>query len=198
MKALILIDIQQDFMPNGALPVAQGDQIIPIVNDLIDQYQYIVATQDWHPANHKSFASNHIGKEPFEDINLNGIKQTLWTNHCVQGSQGADFHPDLKTHKISAIFRKGTDAEIDSYSGFYDNHRLKSTGLAGYLKELKITELHFVGLASDYCVYYSMKDALELGFKVKLYEKATRAICHENFQKQKEELLKNDDFEIIE
>lgn len=198
MKALILVDIQQDFMPQGALPVAQADQIVPIVNELMQQYEYIIATQDWHPANHKSFASNHQGKKPLENIILNGIEQTLWTDHCVQGRAGAELHPELQTDKITAIFRKGTNPEIDSYSAFYDNRQLKSTGLKGFLKELKITELHFAGLAADYCVYYSMKDALELGFKVKLHQKATRAISYQNFEKQKEELLKNDDFEIIE
>ena len=197
MKALILIDIQQDFMPNGALAVDQGDQIIPIVNILMTKYNYIVATQDWHPENHISFASNHLDKNPFDTIEINGKPQTLWPAHCVAGSEGADFHKELKTNLITAIFRKGTDNQIDSYSGFYDNHHLKSTGLAGYLKELKITELHFAGLAADYCVYYSIKDALEAGFKVKLYEKATRAISVKNFEKQKKELLKNDDFELI-
>lgn len=197
MKALILIDIQQDFMPNGALPVSEGDQIVPLVNRLMDDYQYVIATQDWHPLNHKSFASNHFSQKVFDVIDLRGVQQTLWPNHCVIGTEGADFHPDLNKEKITAIFRKGTNPDIDSYSGFFDNERLQSTGLCGYLKELKITELHFVGLAADYCVYYSIKDALELGFKVKLYEQATRAISIENFLKQKQELLQNDDFEII-
>lgn len=197
MKALILVDIQQDFMPSGALPVPCGDEIIPIVNSLIPNYQYVIATQDWHPANHKSFASNYPDKKIFDIIELNGVEQVLWSNHCVMGTSGADFHPDLHKENITAIFRKGTNPEIDSYSGFFDNKRLQSTGLNDYLKELKITELHFVGLAADYCVYYSIKDALELGFKVKLYEKATRAISVENYLKQKEELLQNDDFEVI-
>lgn len=197
MKALILIDIQQDFMPNGALPVSEGDQIIPIINELMEEYEYVIATQDWHPENHKSFASNHTNKKVFDVIQWNGTDQVLWPNHCIKGSEGADFHPDLNKNKITAIFRKGTNSEIDSYSGFFDNQRLKSTGLKGYLKELKITELHFAGLAADYCVYYSMKDALELGFKVKLYEKATKAISEENYLKQKQELLENDDFEVI-
>lgn len=197
MKALVLIDIQCDFMPDGALAVPQGDEIIPIVNAIMPHYQHIIATQDWHPEHHKSFASNHFGKKPFDIVIMNGIEQVLWPNHCVAGSRGADFHSDLKTENIGAIIRKGTNPEIDSYSGFFDNNHLQSTGLGGYLKELKITELHFAGLAADYCVYYSMKDALELGFKVKLYENATRAISEENYQKQKKELLQNDDFDIL-
>ncbi|MFA9486483.1 bifunctional nicotinamidase/pyrazinamidase [Moraxella haemolytica] len=197
MKALVVIDIQCDFMPGGALAVPLGDEIIPIVNVLLPKYQHIIATQDWHPKHHKSFASNHLGKKPFDVIIINGIEQVLWPNHCIAGSCGAEFHPDLKTQYFKVIIRKGTNPEVDSYSSFFDNDYVQSTGLEGCLKELKITELHFVGLAADYCVYHSMKDALKLGFKVKLYENATRAISEENYQKQKKELLQNDDFGIL-
>ncbi|GIX41713.1 MAG: bifunctional pyrazinamidase/nicotinamidase [Leptospiraceae bacterium] len=191
MKTLILIDVQNDFMPYGALPVAEGDQIVPVINRIIDKFDLVVATQDWHPKNHISFASNHQGKKPFEVIDLEGFQQTLWPDHCVQGSKGAEFHPDLNTKPIEAIFRKGTNPEIDSYSGFYDNLHKKSTGLAGYLKEKKAEELYFAGLAADYCVYYSIIDAVNEGFKVTFIEDATRAIDKDNFnQKIKKELLK--------
>ena len=131
MKALILVVIQNDFLPKGNLPVPDGDQIIPIVNKIEKQFELVVATQDWHPARHKSFASNHEEKNPFEVIDLNGLEQTLWPDHCVQGTSGADFPDQLNMNRVEAIFRKGTDAEIDSYSGFYDNGHRKSTGPDG-------------------------------------------------------------------
>lgn len=195
-KALIIIDMQYDFIPGGNLAVKGGDEIIPIINNLIPQYELVVATQDWHPANHKSFASQHEGKNVFEVIDLNGLEQVLWPDHCVQGTSGAEFHKDLNFNKVEAIFRKGMNSEIDSYSGFYDNGHRKSTGLSGYLKEKGIEELHFCGLAADYCVYFSMKDALKEGFHVVLHEKATRAIHAENFEIQKKELLENVAFSI--
>ena len=176
MKTLILIDVQNDFMPYGALPVAEGDQIVPIINKIIYKFDLVVATQDWHPKNHISFASNHKDKKPFDVMDLDGFKQTLWPDHCVQGTSGAEFHPDLETKPIEAIFRKGTNPNIDSYSGFYDNLHKKNTGLAGYLREKKAKDLYFVGLATDYCVYYSIIDALKEGFNVYLIEDATRAI----------------------
>lgn len=193
MKTLILIDVQNDFMPYGALPVAEGDQIVPIINKIIYKFDLVVATQDWHPKNHISFASNHKDKKPFDMMDLDGFKQTLWTDHCVQGTSGAEFHPDLETKPIEAIFRKGTNPNIDSYSGFYDNLHKKNTGLAGYLREKKAKDLYFVGLATDYCVYYSIIDALKEGFNVYLIEDATRAIdknLYENHLK-KELLEKN-------
>jgi nicotinamidase/pyrazinamidase len=176
MKTLILIDVQNDFMPYGALPVVEGDQIVPIINKIIYKFDLVVATQDWHPKNHISFASNHKDKKPFDVMDLDGFKQTLWPDHCVQGTSGAEFHPDLETKPIEAIFRKGTNPNIDSYSGFYDNLHKKNTGLAGYLREKKAKDLYFVGLATDYCVYYSIIDALKEGFNVYLIEDATRAI----------------------
>ena len=188
MKALILIDIQNDFIPGGSLEVPHGDEIIPVVNELQDKFDLVVATQDWHPQNHVSFASNHDGKEPFDEIELDDIEQILWPDHCVQNSEGAEFHPDLKTKKVEAIIRKGMDPKIDSYSGFYDNGHKKSTGLAGYLREKNVDELYFAGLAADVCVYFSIKDALNEGFSVTLIEDATRAIDNDKFVEMKKEL----------
>ena len=187
MKALLLIDVQNDFMPGGALAVPEGDQIVPIINKIQHKFDLVLATQDWHPAGHASFASTH-GKDIYELIDLNGIDQVMWPDHCVQGTKGADFHDDLKLDKIEAIFRKGTNPGIDSYSGFYDNAHLKSTGLSGYLKEKGVTELYFVGLAGDYCVAFSVKDALAEGF-TSLIEDATRAIDAEGFEKAKAEIV---------
>ena len=188
MKALLLIDVQNDFMPGGALAVPEGDQIVPIINKIQHKFDLVLATQDWHPAGHASFASTH-GKDIYELIDLNGIDQVMWPDHCVQGTKGADFHDDLKLDKIEAIFRKGTNPGIDSYSGFYDNAHLKSTGLSGYLKEKGVTELYFVGLAGDYCVAFSVKDALAEGFTSFLIEDATRAIDAEGFEKAKAEIV---------
>lgn len=195
--ALLVIDVQNDFLPGGSLAVADGDQVIPVINKLIPQYDLVVATQDWHPANHKSFASQHEGKKMFEEIELNGMTQRLWPDHCVQGTFGGEFHKDLELNTAEAVFRKGMDPEIDSYSGFYDNGHLKSTGLAGYLKEKGVEEIHFCGIAADYCVYFSIKDALLEGFKTVLIEEATKPIDAESFEKQKIELNKIDDFKLV-
>src|SRR5215210_6850631 len=146
MKALLLIDIQNDFLPGGALAVPEGDQIIPIVNQLQPHFDLVVATQDWHPAEHKSFAANHPGKNPFEVIDLQGLEQVLWPSHCVQGSPGAAFAPALELNRVEAIFRKGMDPEIDSYSGFFDNGHLKTTGLVDYLHSKKISQVFVAGL----------------------------------------------------
>jgi len=188
IKALVLIDIQNDFIPSGSLVVPNGDEIIPIVNDLQQKFDLVVATQDWHPQNHMSFASNHDGKEPFEKIELHDMEQILWPDHCVQNSEGAEFHPDLHTKKVEVIIRKGMNPEIDSYSGFYDNGHKKSTGLAGYLREKKVDELYFAGLAADVCVYFSIKDALKEGFSATLIEDATRALNDDKFAEMKKEL----------
>ncbi|MBF0597507.1 bifunctional nicotinamidase/pyrazinamidase [Faecalibacter rhinopitheci] len=176
MKALIIVDMQNDFMPGGALAVPEGDLIIERINELQNKFELIVATQDWHPANHKSFASQHEGKNPFDVIELNGLQQTLWPNHCIQGTKGADFHKDLNTIKVEAIFRKGMNRDIDSYSGFFDNGRKKSTGLNGFLKERNVTSLFICGLASDYCVYYTAMDALSLGYPTTILEGSTKPI----------------------
>lgn len=188
MRALILVDIQNDFVAGGSLEVPFGEQIVPLVNELSENFDLVVATQDWHPAEHKSFASNHPGKHPFDKIMLGGLEQVLWPDHCVQGSSGADFHPDLALNRVEAIFRKGMDPEIDSYSGFYDNGHKKSTGLAGYLKERGITSAHVCGLAGDYCVYFTAKDSLQAGFKTFIIEDATRAINNNDFEKAKQDI----------
>jgi nicotinamidase/pyrazinamidase len=190
MKALLLCDVQNDFMPGGSLEVPQGDTIVPLINRLQKYFDLVVATQDWHPQNHKSFASNHSNRKPFEKIDIHGIKDTLWPDHCVQGSKGAEFHPDLEINKIAAIFRKGMDPEIDSYSGFYDNKHQISTGLTGYLRDKGITEIYFCGLAADICVYYSIKDSLKEGFSVTLIEDASRPLSNDDFASIKPELRK--------
>lgn len=189
MKTLILIDIQNDFMPSGSLAVPEGDEIVPIINILIPKFELVVATQDWHPTTHKSFASHHENKKEFETINLNGLEQKLWPDHCVQNTNGAEFHPDLNMKPIEAIFRKGLDPEIDSYSGFYDNGHKKSTGLAGYLREKGAKELYFCGLAADICVYFSIQDAVKAGFSVTLIEDASRALDAADFEKAKQNML---------
>lgn len=191
MRALVIVDVQNDFTPGGNLEVAHGDIIIPAINNLQKYFDLVVAIQDWHPQNHKSFASYHPGKKPFDKIMLNGSEQTLWPDHCIQGSYGADFNPLLETELFSAIFRKGMNPEVDSYSGFYDNDHKISTGLAGYLKEKGITDLYFGGLAADVCVYYSIMDSLKEGFRATLIEDASRPLNIEVYAKTKRELLKN-------
>lgn len=176
MNALLLIDIQNDFMPGGALPVSEGDQIVPVVNALQKKFALIVATQDWHPQNHGSFAANHPGKKPGEIIELNGLQQILWPVHCVQNSAGAAFHPDLNTNMIDRIFVKGTDPDIDSYSGFFDNGHKKDTGLADFLKQKGVRTVSICGLATDYCVKYSALDAVQLGFETRLITDACRGV----------------------
>ncbi len=189
MKVLLLIDVQNDFMPGGSLPVTEGDRIVPIINNIQDQFDWVIASQDWHPPEHLSFARNHLRHQEFDEIELNGLPQTLWPAHCVQDTTGAEFHPDLDMKKIAAIFRKGMNRNIDSYSAFFDNGHIQSTGLTGYLKELKATTLYFVGLAADFCVFYSIQDALKAGFKCVLIEDATRAIDPEHFKSLRRQLL---------
>ncbi|RPD44883.1 bifunctional nicotinamidase/pyrazinamidase [Hymenobacter sediminis] len=188
MKALLLIDIQNDFLPGGSLAVPGGHEILPLVNDLQPTYDLVVATQDWHPAQHQSFASQHPGRQPFEQIDLHGLPQTLWPDHCVQGTAGAEFSPALDQHRIEAIFRKGTTPEIDSYSGFFDNGHRKSTGLADYLRGRGVQEVHLCGLAADFCVNFSALDALQEGFQVRFLEAATRAISAEGYAQARQEL----------
>lgn len=190
MRTLIIIDVQNDFIPGGALAVPEGDEIVPLINKLQPKFDLVIATQDWHPEGHASFASSHLGKKQFESIKLDGLDQVLWPDHCVQNSEGAEFHPDLDTARIEAIFRKGTNPKIDSYSGFYDNAHLKSTGLAGYLREKVATELYFCGLAAEFCVFFSLKEALEEGFRATLIEDATRALDNDQFEKAKAEIQK--------
>jgi len=176
MQALIVVDVQHDFLPGGALPVPEGDQIIPIVNALIPKFTYVVATQDWHPADHGSFAANHPHQSPGNVIDLNGLSQVLWPIHCVQGTKGAKFAAELNQEGLHAIFPKGTEQGIDSYSGFYDNGRRKSTGLSQHLKEKGVDSVVIVGLAADYCVKYTALDARKEGFRTLLVTDATRGV----------------------
>lgn len=191
MNTLVIVDVQNDFMPGGSLEVPRGDIIVPLINRLQKYFDLVVATQDWHPQVHKSFASNHLNKKPFDEIDLNGIKQILWPDHCVQGSKGAEFHPDLEINKIAAIFRKGMDPETDSYSGFYDNGHRISTGLSGYLKDKGTSEIFFCGLAADICVYYTIKDSLKEGFSTTLIEDASLPLSINVFTGIKNELTKS-------
>lgn len=182
MKTLIIVDVQNDFMKGGSLEVPHAETIIPVINTLQPQFDLVIATQDWHPKNHKSFFSNHTGKKPFDKIILDGVEQTLWPDHCVQGSKGAEFYSELETTCFQAIFRKGVNSEIDSCSAFYDAYQ-KSTGLSGYLKERKVTDIYFCGLCADICIYLSIKDALQEGFRCFLIEKATFPLDKKKFQK---------------
>jgi nicotinamidase/pyrazinamidase len=189
MNVLILVDIQNDFIPGGSLPVPQGNEIIKLVNELQNSFDLIVATQDWHPGNHKSFASQHPGKKQFETISLHGQDQVLWPDHCVQGTKGAEFHSDLYMNKVEAVFRKGMNPDIDSYSGFFDNGYKKSTGLAGYLRDRGVKKVYVCGLAADYCVAYTAKDALKENFETYVIEDATRAIDAVGYSKIKEDII---------
>lgn len=176
MRALLLIDLQNDFCPGGALAVAEGDHVISIANDLMPRFDLVVATQDWHPATHKSFAANHPWRKVGQVIDLNGLPQVLWPMHCIQESFGAEFVPQLHQAGIDAVFQKGTDPEIDSYSGFFDNGHRKATGLGDYLREKGVEELFVMGLATDFCVKFTVLDALELGFEVNLIEPGCRGV----------------------
>jgi len=176
MKALIIVDVQNDFLSGGALPVPRGDEIIPVVNDLQQQFELIVATQDWHPRDHGSFAANHAGKKPGDRIMLDGIEQILWPIHCVQNTPGAAFAPGLETNRFARVFQKGVDSKIDSYSAFFDNAHRRATGLGDYLKQRGVTDVYLCGLATDYCVKYSVLDACQLGFKALLIVDVCRGI----------------------
>ena len=174
--ALLVIDVQNDFCPAGALEVAGGDEIVPYINKEMVKYDCVVLTQDWHPKGHSSFATSHEGKNPLELIKMPYGDQVLWPDHCVQGSKGAEFHPDLNIEQANAIIRKGSNPFIDSYSAFFENDRKTPTGLDGYLKSLEIEKINLVGLATDFCVNYSAQDAANLGYKVSVLEKMCRAI----------------------
>ncbi len=176
MPALIIVDVQNDFCPGGALAVPEGDRIVPPINRIQPQYDLVVATQDWHPADHGSFAANHPGRKPGEIVELAGLPQILWPVHCVQGTRGAEFHPDLSVRRIAQVFRKGTDRQIDSYSGFFDNGHRAATGLAEYLRGHGVREVHICGLATDYCVKFTALDAVELGFETYLLAEACRGV----------------------
>lgn len=176
MRALILVDIQNDFLPGGALAVPDGDKVIPVANKLQPLFPLVVATQDWHPANHGSFAASHPAKKVFEQIELNGLPQTLWPVHCVQNTKGAELAPALNRDRIAKIFPKGTDRGIDSYSGLFDNGHRKSTGLGEWLKAQGVTDVYVCGLATDYCVKFTALDAAQMGFKINLIEDASRGV----------------------
>jgi len=175
-NALIVIDVQNDFCPGGALAVAGGDRIIPRINGLMDQFATVILTQDWHPASHLSFAANHPGAAPFSLTTMAYGPQVLWPTHCVQGTEGAAFHSDLRTDRSQLVLRKGFRPEIDSYSAFFENDRATATGLHGYLRERGVTTVTLVGLATDYCVAYSALDAARLGYSVSVLQGACRAI----------------------
>lgn len=176
MKALILVDIQNDFVPGGALAVPEGDRIIPLVNRLQKDFDLVVATRDWHPTNHGSFASNHTGTKPGDVVELNGLQQILWPDHCIQNTKGSEFVSTLDTSRIAKVFYKGTDPDIDSYSTFFDNAQRKSTGLENFLKGKGIKEVYIAGLATDYCVKYSTLDAIRLGFETTVILDACRGV----------------------
>ena len=176
MKALILVDIQNDFVPGGALAVPEGDQVVPVANRLMKDYDLVVATQDWHPADHKSFASQYPGNNIGDVVELDGLQQILWPDHCVQNTQGAELVAELNTDQIDRIMYKGTDTNIDSYSGFFDNGHRKATGLAEYLNEQNIKAVDIIGLATDYCVKFTALDAVELGFTTGLILEGCRGV----------------------
>lgn len=175
MRALLIIDVQNDFCPGGALAVNGGDEIIKGINEQMNEYDLVVASQDWHPANHGSFASNQ-GKDPGEVIELNGLPQILWPDHCVQNSKGAEFHSELNLDKVDKVFTKGEDPRVDSYSAFFDNDKRSETGLHKYLEEKGVTEVDVCGLAIDYCVKYTALDAVMLGYRTRIIENLSRGV----------------------
>ncbi len=177
MEALVIIDVQNDFCPGGLLAVPEGDQVVPVINNLATRFEHVILTQDWHPAGHLSFASSHAGQTPFDVIDCDYGQQVLWPDHCLQDSHGAAFHSDLHVPKAELIIRKGFRKGIDSYSAFFENDHKTATGLAGYLRERGITTLYMAGLAFDFCVCWSAVDGKQLGFDVTVIEDATRGIA---------------------
>ena len=175
-RCLVVVDVQNDFCPGGALAVPRGDEVLPVINRLAPRFANVVLTQDWHPRGHASFASSHAGRRPFETIELPYGKQVLWPDHCVQGTPGAAFHSALQTDKAQLVVRKGIHRDIDSYSGFLEADRATATGLAGYLKEKGLRELYVCGLATDFCVAWTALDARAVGFEVAVVDDACRAI----------------------
>lgn len=176
MKALILVDLQNDFCPGGALAVPDGDAVMAVANRLAPRFPLVVATADAHPSSHQSFAKNHPGRAPYEVIDLHGLPQVLWPEHCVAGSRGAAFHPALATEQIDVVFPKGTDEQVDSYSGFFDNGQRKATGLDRYLVQQQVDEVYVMGLATDYCVKATALDAVRLGFRTVVIEDGCRGV----------------------
>jgi len=176
LNALILVDLQNDFLPGGALEVPEGNDVIPIANRLLKRFRLTIATQDWHPADHGSFAANHIGKKPGEKINLYGIQQILWPTHCVQGTLGANLAAELENQNIGSTFLKGTDKKIDSYSGFFDNRHQRGTGLNEHLRQQQVDTVYILGLATDFCVKFTALDARALGYTTYLVEDGCRGV----------------------
>ena len=174
--ALVVIDVQNDFCPGGALAVVDGDSIVSLINDKMNDYEVIALTQDWHPGGHSSFASSQEGKSPLETFEMPYGTQVLWPDHCIQGTKGAAFHPDLNTDPANLIVRKGYNPEIDSYSAFFENDQKTPTGLHGYLNTRGVTAIDLVGLATDFCVNFSAVDAAKLGYKTRVFENLTKAI----------------------
>jgi len=178
-RALVVVDVQNDFMPDGALPAHQGHEVVPVVNRLMDDFELVVATQDWHPPDHGSFASNHEGHSPGEIVELDGLDQILWPDHCVRNTEGAEFVDDLRTDVIDEVFRKGTDPTIDSYSGFYDNDHRRATGLDDYLEDHGVRSIFVAGVATDYCVQFTVLDGAELGFDTWVVADGCRGVGNE-------------------
>ncbi|MCF6320241.1 MAG: bifunctional nicotinamidase/pyrazinamidase [Rhizobiaceae bacterium] len=195
--ALLMIDIQNDFCPGGALAVNEGDKIVELVNGMQKDYPVLVLTQDWHPADHSSFAANHDGAEPFSMVEMPYGDQVLWPTHCVQGSEGAQFHRDLQTNNAHMIIRKGFRPQIDSYSAFFENDQQTPTGLAGYLRERGVESVVLTGLATDFCVNYSALDAIKCGFNASLILEACRAIDMDGSLDAAMDAMKNAGVEII-
>ncbi len=182
--ALLVVDVQNDFLPGGALPVPQGDAVVPPIARLCERFETVVASQDWHPPGHVSFASSHPGHQPFETIVLaDGTEQTLWPEHCVQGTEGARFAPGLPVHRFAHVVRKGTDPEVDSYSAFFDNARRRQTGLHAWLQERGIGRLYVCGLATDYCVRATALDAVSLGYETWLVTDAVRGVAPQSTER---------------
>jgi nicotinamidase/pyrazinamidase len=197
MRALVIVDIQNDFCPGGALAVPDGDEIIAPVNKLLPQFDCVVQTQDWHPENHSSFASNHNNKSPYETIEMEYGEQVLWPDHCIQGTKGADFHPELNTTPSQVIIRKGFRKHIDSYSAFFENDHETVTGLHGFLQERGVDELFIVGLATDFCVKWTALDARKLGYNVALVEDAVKGIDIEGSVEKAIEEMKESGVEFV-
>lgn len=197
MRALLIADVQNDFCPDGALAVPEGDEIIPTVNELTEHFDHVVLTQDWHPPGHESFASSHPDHEPYDVIEVDYGEQILWPDHCVQGSKGAEFHPNFNIDPAELIIRKGYHPDIDSYSAFYENDRETPTGLTGYLRERGIDTLYVGGLAADFCVKWSALDGRKEGFEVYVIEDATRGIDQDGSLEQAWEEMNEAGVQIV-
>jgi nicotinamidase/pyrazinamidase len=176
LDILLIVDVQNDFCPGGALAVPEGDRIMPEISKLMAAHEHVIVTQDWHPPDHSSFASQHPGRAPFETVAAPYGAQVLWPDHCIQGTPGAEFHPDLDWTRAELLIRKGFRRDIDSYSAFFENDHRTPTGLGGYLRERGFTRVVLAGLATDFCVHYSAMDARKLGFEATVIERACRAI----------------------